>query len=736
MTSTQGLRYGGDWNPEQWDEATIAEDIRLMGQAQVNLVTLGVFSWALTEPEEGRYDFDWLIRIMDRCAEAGIDVDLATGTASPPAWMAVNHPETLPVDRDGRTLGFGSRQQYSPANPYVRGKMVDLARALADAVKGHPALAMWHVGNEYGCHVAESFDPESIRQFRLWLAEKYQTVDQLNDAWGTAFWSQCYASFDQVGAPGVMPAFHNPGHVADWRQFFSDQMLACYLAEVDALREITPDLPITTNFMGVFPFADYWQWARHVDVVADDSYPEPAAPFGAHEDALGGDLMRSLGGNRPYILMEQTTEAVQWRQYNASKRPGQYRLWSLSRVGHGADGILQFQWRQSKAGSETFHSAMVPHAGTDTPVWRDVCDMGDDLAKLGGVAGEVPTNRIGIVIDWQAQWAGEALIARAPLDHFAQVRRWHRTFWEAGFGVDFVPVDGDFAAYDVIVLPSLAALPGDGQEFAARVRRAAESGTQVVVAGPTGLVDGRLHAFLGGYAGPLAEVAGLTVYGHACTAPQLTEPWLDEPVRPRLDRLSGAVSTPASGDDIEMTIKPSSPLAEVAHAAGLGEAWCQGSTWMELVRTTCDDVEVLARYADRGAGADQAGLPAIMRRTFPVVEGRPAGGIWWVGTQLEAPARAGMAALTAVTARVNPTGGQMFPAGIECIARGQWLFFLNHSEREVTLPAILAGREVVVGTAADAVASPDSADSSGAHARAEGDALVLPPRTGAVTRPR
>lgn len=707
-------RYGGDWNPEQWDDATVDEDIRLMQEAGVNLVSLGIFSWAFLEPREGTYDFDWIIRIMDKCAAAGIAVDLATGTASPPAWMARNHPETLPIDRDGRTLQFGSRQQFSPANPYVRRKAADLARALATAVKGHDALVMWHISNEFGNEVAESFDDISLAEFRSWLAQRYPSIDDLNDAWGTAFWSQRYSSFEEVGPPAPLPTFHNPGHLFDWRQFFSDQLLACYEAEARALREVTPDIPITTNFMGFFPTTDYWTWAEGVDIVTDDSYPDPASPFSAHQVACTGDLMRSLGGNRPFLLMEQTTNAVQWREFNTSKRPGQFHLWSLQRVGHGADGILQFQWRQSRAGSETFHSAMVPHAGTDTPLWRDVCALGEELAKLGPVLGKVPTNRIGVVLDWKAQWACEALLTRGPIDHFAQVGQWHRTWWEAGYGVDILPVDANFAPYDVVILPALVRLPNDGTDLAARVREAAAAGTQVFLAGPTGHTDGRLHAFLGGYGGPLAEAAGVFVHDHFCPAPTLTYPWSGEQVRPRLDRISGAVGTPGAYPTIEMSVAADHALGQIAQAAGLDDHWCTGDGWADLMRPH-EDVEVVARWGKRGALADYQGDPAITYRAFPPAADGRQGGIWWIGTQLGAPARAAFAARAAQLARLTPTGGKMWPAGIECVERGDCVFFLNHSDREITLASVADGHTLLAGAGT-----------------LTGVDLVVPPRSGAV----
>lgn len=379
--------YGGDYNPEQWDEATFAEDLELMAEASVNLVSLGIFSWARLEPREGSYELDWLAEIVDRLHDAGIAVDLATATASPPAWMAADHPESLPVNADGVRLGFGSRQQYCPSSTVYRERSAALARALAERLGDHPGVVMWHIGNEYGCHTAECYCPACARAFRAWLADRYGDVERLNTAWGTDFWSQRYTSLEQVAPPAAMPTFHNPAQLLDWRRFSDHQLRSLMEAEAHILREHSRQ-PVTTNFMGDFPATDYWRWAESLDIISDDSYPDPADPAAAHEVAWAGDLMRGLAGGRPWILMEQAPSAVQWRGRNSPKRPGQFLLWSLARVAHGADGILQFQWRQSRQGAETFHSGMVPHAGRASRTWDEVVSTGRALKRLSPVLGE------------------------------------------------------------------------------------------------------------------------------------------------------------------------------------------------------------------------------------------------------------------------------------------------------------------------------------------------------------
>ena len=353
------LWYGGDYNPEQWPREVWDDDVRLMQRAGVTIATVGVFSWARLEPRDGEFDFEWLDDVLDRLHAGGIRVDLATATASPPPWLALAHPEMLPVTEDGVRLSVGSRQHYSPSSAVYRRYADRLVRALAERYRRHPALEAWHVNNELACHVQRDFSDESAVAFRAWLTAKYGTVETLNEAWGTQFWSQAYGSFEEVVPPRAAPTFRNPTQLLDFDRFSSDAWLAVYEAEAAILREVSPGVPITTNFMGFFKGLDYWKHAAALDFVSDDHYPDPADPEAPMIAAATRDLIRSLAGG-PWILMEQAPNAVNWRPRNAAKPDGMHRLLSLQAVARGADGIMQFQWRQSKAGAEKFHSAMVP----------------------------------------------------------------------------------------------------------------------------------------------------------------------------------------------------------------------------------------------------------------------------------------------------------------------------------------------------------------------------------------
>jgi beta-galactosidase len=287
--------YGGDYNPEQWPEEIWDEDVRLMRETGVNLVSLGIFSWAKLEPRQGEYDFDWLDRIISLLHEKGVMVNLATATASPPPWLAALHPESQPVTQNGVVLHPGARQQYCPSSAAYRERASELVRRIADRYKDHPALAMWHVNNEYGCHVAECYCDASAEHFREWLRARYGDLDALNEAWGTAFWSQRYGEWGEILPPRSAPTFANPTQQLDFRRYSSDALLELYEMEKEILREATPDVPITTNFMGFFKPVDYWKWAPREDLVSDDSYPDPSDPEAHVRAAMSRDLMRSLG---------------------------------------------------------------------------------------------------------------------------------------------------------------------------------------------------------------------------------------------------------------------------------------------------------------------------------------------------------------------------------------------------------------------------------------------------------
>jgi beta-galactosidase len=498
-----GVAYGGDYNPEQWPREVWAEDVRLMKEAGVNLVTLAVFSWSRLETADGVYDFGWLDEIMDLLHANGIGVDLATPDAVPPAWLIAQYPDILPVLADGSTFGFGSRQHFDVSHPAYREKSLAMAEKMGERYAGHPALCMWHVNNEYG---PVSYGPHADRAFREWLQKKYSTMEDLNSAWSTDVWGQVFSDWSQVSAPAQPRTWSNPSRRLDFHRFTSDSMLAHYKAERDILRRHTPDLPIVTNFMRFYKNNDYWAWAAEEDAAALDIYPDPREEDAHVAAALNFDLMRSLRKGQPWLVMEQATAAVSQWSVNVSKLPGKMRLGSYQAIAQGADSILFFQWRQARGGTERFHSGMVNHAGPNTRVFREVCELGQELKGLGGITGTRSSAKAALVFDWDCWWALElGNSPRSDLNYPQEVLRLYRPFFDANIPVDFVDTKTDLGQYSLVVLPATYLLSDDAAQ---RIEEYVSGGGRLVASYLSGIVDPDNTIRLGGYPGALRKVLG------------------------------------------------------------------------------------------------------------------------------------------------------------------------------------------------------------------------------------
>jgi beta-galactosidase len=627
-----GIAFGGDYNPEQWPRATWAEDVRLMAAARVGLVSVGIFSWALLEPASGRFDFEWLDEALDTLHEGGVRVDLATATASPPPWLTRQHPEILPVRADGVRLWPGGRQAWCPSSPVFREHSLRLVRELAQRYGNHPAVVLWHVSNELGGHNARCYCDVSADAFRQWLRGRYETLDDLNAAWGTAFWSQHYGDWDEILPPRIAPTFPNPTQQLDFHRFSSDAVRDQLRAERDVLTALTPEIPVTTNFMAMkfVRDMDYWSWVDDVDVVSNDHYLDSADPDNHVELAFSADLTRGLAGGRPWWLMEHSTSAVNWQQRNVAKTPGQLRRNSLGHVARGSDAVLFFQWRQSRAGAEKFHSALLPHAGTDTKVWREVCALGADLQRIGEVAGSVVRHDVAMVFDWQSWWGAE--LDSHPTNDLSYLDRSHahyRALWDQGVGVDFVPPDGDLSGYSLLIVSTLYLT---GNETAARIKKFVHDGGTLLVTYWSGIVDEHDHVWLGGYPGAFREVLG--VHG--------------EEFFPLRDGERVMLDDGASADQ-----------------------------WTELLHL--DGATAVSSYADGAL----AGVPAVTRNDFG------SGTAWYVATRLDQASVARL--LTRIVAEAGVEAVADTVAGVEVVRRrsdaATYLFVLNHTQEPATIPA-------------------------------------------------
>ncbi|MFJ3042777.1 beta-galactosidase [Streptomyces tendae] len=623
------ILYGGDYNPEQWPEETWPEDIRLMEAAGVNSVTLGVFSWSKLEPRPGVHDFAWLDRLMDLLHGAGIGVVLATPTASPPPWLGHLHPDTLPRDADGRTEWWGGRQHFSHSSTVYRRHAAAITEALAARYASHPALTLWHINNEYCTH---DHGDEAATRFRRWLQDRYGTLDALNTAWGTAFWSQGYGDWAEVAPPRRAHYLRNPGQVLDFRRFTSDMLLECYTAERDIVRRHTPHIPVTTNFMPLWSGQDAWRWAEEEDVVSVDLYPDPRDPFGAQEGALVQDMTRSQARG-PWMLMEQAAGPVNWRGVNHPKPRGLNRLWSLQAVARGADAVCYFQWRQSRQGAEKFHSGMVGHAGEHGRTHQEVVQLGADLARLGPhAAGGTVGADIAVLHDWHAWWAADQEARpSARVDHADVLRAWHRALWRGGLTTDFAHPEDDLTPYKVVVVPQLYALTDAAVDnLLAHVR----GGGTLVCGFLTGVADQDDRIRPGGMDARLRELFGIRT---------LHEWW------------------PLDDD-------------ESADCDGF-----RGTLWSEEIEPDGTASETISYK-----GGELDGLPAVLRK----------GSAWYLSTLPEPDALRDLLVRVAADGGAHPVLDAL-PADVEAVRRGDLLFLLHHGRDPVTVDVPGTHRELL-----------------------------------------
>ena len=503
--------YGGDYNPEQWDDPHIwNEDIRMFKLAGIDVATLNVFSWALIQPDETTYNFDHLDATINRLYENGIYTCLATSTGAHPAWMAKKYPDVLRIDYQGRKRKFGGRHNSCPNSPTYRTYAARLAEKLAERYKDHPAIVVWHVSNEYGgycyCENCEA-------AFREWLKRRYGTLENVNKAWNTRFWGHTFYDWDEIVAPNELSEewagnrTNFQGISLDYRRFQSDSLLECYKLEYDAIKKHTPHIPVTTNLMGTYPELDYFAWAKHLDVVAWDNYPALDTPFSY--TAMVHDLMRGLKGGQPFMLMEQTPSQQNWQPYNSLKRPGVMRLWSYQAVARGADTVMFFQLRRSIGACEKYHGAVIAHVGHEhTRVFREVAELGGELKQLGDRVLDARVEaKVAIVYDWENRWA--ISLSSGPtiaLDYVKEVHKYYDALFKRNIQVDMVGVDEPLDKYDIVIAPVLYMVkPGYAKKLEAFVER----GGTFVTTFFSGIVDERDIVRIGGYPGELRRMLGI-----------------------------------------------------------------------------------------------------------------------------------------------------------------------------------------------------------------------------------
>ncbi|MFE9450427.1 beta-galactosidase [Streptomyces sp. NPDC006739] len=643
------LAFGGDYNPEQWPESVWHEDVRLMREAGVTMVSVGIFSWALLEPSPGVYDFGWLDRILGLLHENGIRVDLGTPTVVPPAWFYRAHPEALPVTAEGVRYEFGSRGAICHSNADYRDAAARITTRLAERYRDHPALAMWHVHNEYGVPVSACYCDSCAAHFRRWLTDTHGGVEAVNEAWGTAFWGQRYTDLEQINPPRATPTVGNPGQALDYKRFADATIRENFRAERDILHRLSPGVPVTTNFMTALSQCDsmdYWAWGREVDLVTNDHYLITDGRRTHVNLAMAADLTRSVAGGAPWLLLEHSTSGVNWQPRNPAKAPGEMARNSLAHVARGSEGAMFFQWRQSRRGAEKFHSAMLPHGGTETRVWREVVELGASLDALSQIAGTRTRADVALLWDWQSWWA-QNLQWRPTEDHDPRERAdsFYEALYDRHLTVDFAHPEADLSAYPLVVVPALYLMT---EAAGNNLREYVENGGTLVVSYFSGIVDEHDAVHEGAHPGPLRDVLGLTV----------------EEFSPLLGNQRVRVTGPG---DPELT----------------------GDVWTEFVVPR--GAETVWTYAD----GLTAGRPAVTRHRL----GR--GTAWYVSTRLDTHGLDEVLDRAARDARLAPRAD--LPRDVEVVRRTDepggrtFLFVINHTAADVKVPLETPGTELLTG---------------------------------------
>ena len=510
ILNTNKLIHGGDYNPEQWlwNPEILEKDIEYFKKAHINEVSLGIFSWAVLEPEEGKYCFQWMEDIIEELYKNEISVILATPSGARPKWMADKYPEVLRVDENRHRNLYGLRHNHCYTSPVYREKTRLINMELAKRFGNHPGVIAWHISNEYGgeCHCELCQE-----EFRKWLKERYHTIDNLNRAWATTFWSHIYQDFSQIESPSSRGENSLHGLNLDWKRFVTDRTVDFTKHEIQAIRDAGSQKPTTVNLMYDYQGLNYHKFADAVDIISWDNYPQwhkKPEYLTAMDDGMQHDIMRSIQ-KKPFLLMESCPAATNWQPVSKLKKPGMLNAASLQAIAHGSDSVQYFQLRQSQGSSEKFHGAVIDHyGGDDTRVFKEITKLGEDLERIAEVVGTETKAKVAVIFDWESRWAMEDAQGPRNLGLFYKeaVEKSYFAFRKQGLDVDVIEMEQDFSEYQILAAPMLYMFK---KGFSERVQQFVENGGHFILTYWSGIVDETDLCYLGGTPHGLMEVMGL-----------------------------------------------------------------------------------------------------------------------------------------------------------------------------------------------------------------------------------
>jgi beta-galactosidase len=646
--------FGVDYYPEHWPEERWPEDARLMAEAGFNLVRLAEFAWSRMEPQAGQYDFSWLDRAISILADQDIRIVLGTPTASPPPWLMAQHPEAFLVREDGQRKTYGNRREYCPNNPAYQGYSRRIVAQMAQHYAMHPSVIGWQIDNEFG---DRCYCPVCAQAFRAWLCQRYGTLDELNERWGTIFWSHVYTDWQQIPVPATTGASPNPGLALDYRRFMSDSYVAYQQSQIDILREQCPQHLITHNLMGFkYDLVDYFDLARSLDLVTWDNYRRTQWAMQAEVEpsraALAADTMRGLKGKN-FWVMEQQAGSGGWEVISVPPRPGELRLWSYQTIAHGADAVVYFRWRTARFGTEQYWHGLLDHDGYAGRRYEEIKRMGAELTRVGAqICGSTIKPAVAMLLSYDSRFAFQIQANNPQFSYAEHFRQIYDAFYEHNVAVDIVAPDADLSSYNLVVAPAFHVVSAAA---AKNLRRFVEAGGVLLLSPRSGVKDGSNAVVNQRLPGLLAELCGVEVEEYDSLAPDM-------------------------GNEIEFSL----PELE-AHSPALATIWC------DVLQPK--GAQVVATYTQQY----YAGQPAITLNRLG--QGKAA----YVGTMGGITLYRALVGWLLELAGVKPI--LSLPEGVEVTERWQGdqrlLFVLNHTDQphRLSLPEPMTDLLAEQGTA-------------------------------------